>query len=161
MTEESAAASLARRVGLLEARAGVIDMHHRYLRLLPERRFDELIDYFADDAVIDMRTHGVSSGREEIAEHFSHMVNSPLTGATYLLTMPIIDVVDERHATGIWAWHRLYSEAEVGGARVTNWGVWDEGRYDCEYRLTERGWLFSSMHFRIVRPVPDDPPTAG
>lgn len=157
MADDESLESLARRVKTLEARGAIENMHHRYLRLLPERRFDELIDYFADDARIDMRTHGVKSGRDAIAEHFSHMAEMPLVGATYIISAPVIDVLGPDHATGIWAWHRFYSEAHVGGAKVTTWGVWDEGRYDCEYRLTERGWLFSAMRFRVVRPVPDEP----
>jgi len=131
-------------------------MHNSYLRALADRDFDGLVEWFTDDATIDMRTHGAKTGRAAIAEHFSHMIDTPLVGATYFVTSPVVRIEGEA-ATGTWTWHRLYSTAQVAGATVTNWGVWDEGRYDCSYLRDGAGrWRFSAMRFRVVRPHHDD-----
>ncbi len=156
MTDAEILARLERRVADLEARTAVEQMHNRYLRAVADRRFDSLVDWFTEDAVIDMRFHGAKSGREAVAEHFSHMVNTPLTGASYFVTSPAIEI-DGDSASGVWTWHRLHSTAQVAGALVTSWGVWEEGRYDCQYeRAADGTWKFSSMKFRVVRPHHDD-----
>ena len=147
--------NLERRVAALEARDAIERMHNIYVRAVADREFDSLGDYFTDDATIDMRFHGAKSGREAISEHFSHMVNTPLDGASYFVTSPVI-VVDGTEATGVWTWHRLYSTAQVVGRTIPVWGVWEEGRYDCTYRLENGQWKFTGMTFRIVRPVHDD-----
>ena len=148
--------SLERRVAALEARSGIELMHNVYVRALADRQFDSLGDYFTDDAVIDMRLHGRRIGKAAISEHFAHMVDAPLDGATYFVTAPII-TVDGDEGTGVWTWHRLHSTAQVAGRTVPSWGVWEEGRYDCAYRRdADGGWKFSGMTFRVVRPVHDD-----
>jgi ketosteroid isomerase-like protein len=150
--------ALERRVAILEARDDIERMHHVYVRAVADREFDSLGDWFTDDAVIDMRFHGAKQGRAAISEHFSHMVETPLDGASYFVTSPVIVVEpDAQTATGTWTWHRLYSTAQVVGRTIPVWGVWEEGRYDCSYRRGEDGtWRFASMTFRIVRPVHDD-----
>jgi uncharacterized protein (TIGR02246 family) len=154
--DADALAALERRIADLEARNEIEQMHNVYLRAVADRQFDSLAGWFTDDATIDMRFHGAKSGRDAIAEHFSHMVDTPLTGASYFVTSPVISV-DGETATGTWTWHRLYSTAQVAFQEVTVWGVWDEGRYDCEYRRGADGtWRFSLMRFRVVRPHHDD-----
>jgi ketosteroid isomerase-like protein len=156
MTVDDSLGDLERRIAALEARDAVERMHAVYLRELGDRNFDALETYFTDDATIDMRFHGAKQGRAAIGEHFSHMVNTPLQGASYFVTSPVIQV-DGDTATGVWTWHRLHSTAQVVGETITNWGVWEEGRYDCEYALGADGvWRFTLMKFRVVRPHHDD-----
>jgi uncharacterized protein (TIGR02246 family) len=156
VSEQSRITELEQRVALLEARAAIENMHYSYVRALAERNFDGLVDWFTADAVIDMRTHGRKAGRDAIAEHFSHMIHTPLDGASYFVTAPVLEVRGDE-ASGAWTWHRLYSTVQAAGATVTAWGIWDEGRYDCSYRRDGDGrWRFSSMRFRVVRPRPDD-----
>jgi ketosteroid isomerase-like protein len=154
--QSDAVEKLERRVAALEARDDIERMHNVYLRAVADRQFDSLADYFTDDAVIDMRFHGAKQGKDAIFEHFSHMVNTPLEGASYLVTSPVI-VVDGETATGVWTWHRLHSTVQVVGRTIPAWGVWEEGRYDCTYlRAADGTWKFTSMTFRIVRPLHDD-----
>lgn len=163
MTPDDRLAALEHRLAMLEARSAVERMHSVYLRELGDRNFDALETYFTDDATIDMRFHGAKTGRGAIAEHFSHMVNTPLQGASYFVTSPVIQVgEDGTTATGVWTWHRLHSTAQVVGRTITNWGVWEEGRYDCSYLLGDDGiWRFTLMKFRVVRPHHDDDPQAA
>lgn len=157
LTEEriEALLALASRVSDLEAAEAIRNLHATFVRAVADRRFDTLGGYFAEDAIIDMRFHGVKQGSEAIAEHFDHMVNTPLEGASYLLSSPVIKVLGTE-ASGVWTWHRFHSTATVVGRTVPVWGVWEEGQYQCSYRLGDDGtWRFSEMRFRMVRPYAD------
>jgi uncharacterized protein (TIGR02246 family) len=148
---EAQLVALAVRVRDLEAVNEIEDLHRTFVRAVADREFDGLDDYFTEDATIDMRSHGPKSGREHIHEHFSHMAAVPLDGAGYVLSSPVVQVTGNS-ATAVWTWHRFHSQAVVAGQPTRVFGVWQEGRYHCEYRRTDAGWLFSRMHFRVVRP---------
>jgi uncharacterized protein (TIGR02246 family) len=146
---------LAARLSALEAVTSIEDLHRRFTRAVADRQFEALSGFFTDDAVIDMRRHGETHGRDAIKRHFDGMRAVPLTGAGYLLSSPVVQVTGDV-AAGEWTWHRFLADATVAGRQVRVWGVWEEGRYHCSYRRTGHGWRFSRMRFRVVRPDPDD-----
>lgn len=145
------------RLDVLESVQAIADLHRGFVRAVADRRFEGLADYFTDDAVIDMRSHGPQSGRAIITRHFEGMAKVPLAGAGYMLTSPVIEVNGDT-ARGVWTWHRFHSRADIAGRPTRIFGAWEEGRYDCDYRRTNGEWLFSRMHFRVVRPDPDPEP---
>jgi ketosteroid isomerase-like protein len=149
--------SLDERLRDLEAVTDIEDLHRWFTRAVADRRFDSLSGFFTDDAVIDMRRHGETRGRDAIRRHFDGMGSVPLTGAGYLLSSPVVHVAGNA-AWGEWTWHRFMADGTVAGRPVRVWGVWEEGRYRCSYRRTEHGWRFCRMHFRVVLPDHDDSP---
>jgi uncharacterized protein (TIGR02246 family) len=142
---------LASRVRDLESVKEIEDLHRTFVRAVADREFDGLEQFFTDDATIDMRSHGPKTGRTAIREHFSHMADVPLDGAGYVLSSPVVEVTGDS-ASAVWTWHRFHSQAIVAGQPTRVFGVWQEGRYHCEYRRVDVGWLISRMHFRVVRP---------
>ena len=148
------------RLDRLESLKAIEDLHRTFTRAVADRQFTELADYFCPDAVIDMRRHGPIAGRSAIAEHFSGMAAVPLSGAGYVLSSPVVEV-DGDTATGTWTWHRFNADAVVGMKQVRVWGVWEEGRYRCQYRRIDGVWRFARMHFRVVLPDRDDPQDAS
>jgi ketosteroid isomerase-like protein len=160
MTEAALELELERlrdRLDALESLQAIEALHRSFTRAVADREFASLAGYFCDDAVIDMRRHGPISGRAAIAGHFAGMAAVPLSGAGYVLSSPVVEV-DGDSASGTWTWHRFNAEATIGTKQVRVWGVWEEGRYRCRYRRVNSVWRFSSMHFRVVAPDPDDPP---
>jgi uncharacterized protein (TIGR02246 family) len=137
-------ASLGARLQSLEDIEAIKELHRRFTKAVADRRFATLSGFFTDDAVIDMRRHGETVGRDAIKQHFDGMEAQPLTGAGYVLSSPVVDVTGDT-ASGEWTWHRF-----------AVLGTWEEGRYRCAYRRTEDGWRFSRLHFRVVLPEPDD-----
>jgi uncharacterized protein (TIGR02246 family) len=139
-------------------------MHRTYLRCLADGDFARMASFFTDDAVMDLRAHGVDRGREEITAHFDRMAEGVRDGAGYLLTSPVIRIDGDR-AEGEWTWHRHFADFPVQGGVMRAWGPWLEGRYRCEYAKVGDSWLFSSIWFRVVLPDPDPgadaPPAAG
>jgi ketosteroid isomerase-like protein len=145
----------------LEALSDIEDLHRSFTRAVADRRFDALSGFFTDDAVIDMRSHGETRGKDAIKRHFDGMESVPLTGAGYLLSSPVVQVSGDA-GSGEWTWHRFLADGTVAGRQVRVWGVWEEGRYHCSYRRTGRMWRFSRMRFRVVRPDRDlDPADRG
>lgn len=144
-------AQVLRRLDDVEA---IKSMHRQYLRCLAEGDFACMSSFFTDDAVMDLRAHGVDRGRAEIAAHFERMAEAPREGAGYLLTSPVIEVNGDR-AKGIWTWHRHFADFPVQGGMMRAYGPWLEGRYRCEYARAGGVWLFSSVWFRVVLPEAD------
>ena len=143
------ASDAAERLRQLDDLAELRALTRRYVRSLAAREWSEMLDDFTDDAVVSIREHGERRGRAEVAELFEqmHAAGSPPDG--YLLTSPELTVTDDS-ATGIWTWHRLFSELPVmaGALRVT--GPWWEGRYRIGYRRVEERWRFAELRFRLV-----------
>ena len=136
------------------------DLHRGFTRAVADRLFATLSGFFTEDAVIDMRRHGETSGRDAIQRHFDGMAAIPLEGAGYVLSSPVIEVTGDT-ASGRWTWHRFLADGSIVGTPGRIRGEWEEGRYCCSYRRTEDGWRFTHVHFRVVLPDQDDLPTKG
>jgi len=154
--------ALLERLAVVELRARALAdaeeikaFHRDYVRGLADRRFGDIAAHFADDAWIDMRTHGRKEGRAAIEEHFAPMADLVAEGSGYVLSSPVIRVHGDT-ATGEWTWHRFLCDFPVMGARLRAPGPWMEGRYRCEYVRRDGRWLFSGMWFRVVLPDDDD-----
>jgi ketosteroid isomerase-like protein len=140
------------RVRRLEDLAELRSLTRRYVRRLAARDWSGMLDDFADDAVVSIRDHGERRGRTEVAELFErmHAAGSPPDG--YLLTSPELEVSGDT-ATGVWTWHRLFSELPVLGGALRVAGPWWEGRYRIGYRRVGERWLFSDLRFALVAPL--------
>jgi ketosteroid isomerase-like protein len=151
---ETQVAALRARVQTLEDIESIKKMHRTYVRLLADRRWDDMLELFTGDAVVDIRDHGARHGRAEIAELFGAMKAAGSPNDGYVLSSPVIDV-DGDVATGAWTWHRHLCEFPVMGATLRVFGPWWEGRYRCTYRRDLGEWKFATMHFRLAAPDRD------
>jgi ketosteroid isomerase-like protein len=151
---ETQLVSLRARVQTLEDAESIKKLHRTYVRLLADRRWDDMLDMFTADAVVDLRHHGARRGHAQIAELFGEMraTGSPHDG--YVLTSPVIEV-DGDLAFGAWTWHRHLCEFPVMGGLLRVFGPWWEGRYRCTYRRVQDQWKFATMHFRLAAPDRD------
>ena len=150
------ASDCARRLRRLDDLAEIRALTRRYVRRLAEREWSEMLDDFADDAVVSIRQHGERRGRQELSRLFQemHATGSPPDG--YLLTSPAIVLSDDNTATGIWTWHRLFSELPVMGGALRVAGPWWEGRYRISYIRVGTRWRFAEMRFRLVAPAREE-----
>lgn len=157
MTETELAqlvATLSDRVGRLEDVEAIKKLHRSHLRWLADREWTDLLDSFTEDAVVDLREHGIRRGRAELAELFDAMREAGHPHDGYVLSSPIIEV-DGEEATGSWTLHRHRCEFPAMGTTVRVYGPWWEGRCDCSYRWVDGRWKFSAMAFRLVAPDSD------
>jgi hypothetical protein len=154
-------AALSERVGRLEDVEAIKKLHRGYVRRLADREWADLVDSFTEDAVVDLREHGLRRGRAELAELFDAMREAEHPHDGYVLSSPLIEV-DGDEATGSWTLHRHRCEFTAMGATLRVFGPWWEGRYECSYRCVDGRWKFSALTFRLVAPDSDievGPPT--
>jgi ketosteroid isomerase-like protein len=148
---ESRLVELHARVRKLEDVESIKRLHRTYVRQLADRQWDDMLDMFTADAVVDIRHHGARHGHAEIAELFAAMQAAGNPHDGYVLSSPVIEV-DGDVATGTWTWHRHLCEFPVMGATLRVFGPWWEGRYSCTYRRVDEAWKFATMRFRLVAP---------
>jgi ketosteroid isomerase-like protein len=151
---EDQLAALRQRVQTLEDIESIKKLHRTYVRLLADRRWDDMLDMFTADAVVDIRDHGVRHGRTEIADLFGSMRTAGNPHDGYVLSSPVIDIAGDV-ATGAWTWHRHLCDFPVMGGTLRVFGPWWEGRYRCTYRREDGQWKFATMHFRLAAPDRD------
>ena len=151
---EAQLAALQHRVQTLEDVESIKKLHRTYVRLLADRRWDDMLEMFVADAVVDLRDHGARHGRAEIAELFGSMraAGNPHDG--YVLSSPVIEA-DGDLATGVWTWHRHLCDFPGMGGTLPAFGSWWEGRYRCTYRRVNGQWKIATMHFRLAAPDRD------
>jgi len=159
MTSEDLAQTIADlhdRIDRLESVQHITRLHNDYVRNLATRNWSAVADAYTDDAVCDIRNHGVHTGREAINEMFSEelvpVVNSK---DGYILSSPTITVHGET-AEAVWTWHRLQSDFRTSFGWMRIWGPWSEGQYRTEYRREDGRWKISKLWFRVHAPDHDD-----
>jgi ketosteroid isomerase-like protein len=132
-------------------------LHRRYVRKLADRDWDGMTDLFTDDAVTDIRSHGRTEGKQQLAEKvFQELKGLVKSADGYILSSPVIEIEpDADGAYGEWTWHRHICEFRTYGGYIRAWGPWMEGRYRCHYQRVDGQWKFKDMWFRVVLPDPD------
>jgi ketosteroid isomerase-like protein len=134
----------------------ITELQNRYVQDLADRNWTGVAAAYADDAVCDIRMHGVHTGREAIADMFrSELENVVTTRDGYILSSPSIRVNGDE-AYGEWTWHRLQCEFRTSFGLLRVWGPWSEGRYKCEYARVDGTWKIKSLWFRVIRPDSDE-----
>jgi hypothetical protein len=147
---------LERQVDELRSVQEITDLQSAYVRNLADRDWTAVAEAYTDDAVCDIRMHGVHVGREAIQEMFrSELEGVVTTRDGYILCSPSIRV-DGDQAHGEWTWIRLQCEFRTAFGLMRVWGPWSEGRYKCEYARVDGSWKIKSLWFRVIRPDSDE-----
>ncbi len=147
---------LERQVDELRSVQEITDLQSAYVRNLADRDWTAVAEAYTDDAVCDIRMHGVHVGREAIDEMFrSELENVVTTRDGYVLCSPSIRVEGDL-AHGEWTWIRLQCEFRTAFGLMRVWGPWSEGRYKCEYARVDGRWKIKSLWFRVIRPDSDE-----
>lgn len=126
----------------LMAREGIRDLVARYNANGDTGRFEQVLELFAPDAVMEPDGMGVRRGKDQIRSIFTEAggMFSSIPGFAYLrhhTSTHQIDLIDENHAKG-----RCYYFV------LMNHGLDHWGRYIDEYRQVDGRWLFS--HRRVT-----------
>jgi ketosteroid isomerase-like protein len=125
-------------------------MHREYVLRANNRRFEEIIDYFAENATVEIRKYGVRKGKEEIAKLFNEVIarNKRVKGR-YMLIQPVI-TIEGNTARGHWIMD-LFSYESTASER--SMGTYETGRYDCEYVKEGEKWKFG--YLKLTSPWPE------
>jgi ketosteroid isomerase-like protein len=141
-------ADLERRVQALEDLEEIRKLHQRYINLMDNLQYEQVLDLFTEDATVEIRNFGVKRGRKEISEIYIGVLAKNRGSIRYdghLAIEPDIEVVDNT-ARGTWLIYMLFSKPSI---------QWVQGRNECEYRKEDGKWKLSMLKF--TRTLASDP----
>jgi ketosteroid isomerase-like protein len=141
-------ADLERRVQALEDLEEIRKLHQRYINLMDNLQYEQVLDLFTEDATVEIRNFGVKRGRKEISEIYIGVLAKNRGSIRYdghLAIEPDIEVVDN-NARGTWLIYMLFSKPSI---------QWVQGRNECEYRKEDGKWKLSMLKF--TRTLASDP----
>ena len=124
------------RIRWLEDLERIRAVKHKYFISLDKGHWDDVVNCFTKDAVIDVGL-GTQTGRGEIAQLFQDVYVNAFEWWAHQASNPVIDVTSETTATGTW---------ELEGFVVTQApasGMWTAVFYEDEYRKDANSWLIS------------------
>ncbi|UOQ57098.1 nuclear transport factor 2 family protein [Leucobacter allii] len=152
---EPTIAELLTRLDRLESVQQITELHNTYVRDLADRNWSGVAEAYADDAICDIRNHGVHSGRDAIQGMFDEELLPVVHSRDgYILSSPNI-VVDGDRAHGVWTWHRFQADFKTGLGVMRVWGPWSEGKYVVDYARIDGVWKISKLWFRVHAPDSD------
>lgn len=139
---------LARRVRAIEDAEEIKKLHQRYMDLMDDLRYEEVLDLFTGDATIEVRDSGILRGPEARRKLYFSLRDQKqgVRDNCHLAVHPDI-TVDGDSASGTWLIYMLYEDPE---------GAWVQGRNEVEYRRENGYWKFSRLKFtRTLASRPD------
>ena len=129
---------LEKRIMILEDIEEIKKLHKEYVYCLANRKWDDLLDCFAEDVTADIDTHGLRKGKKEIGELVNNVFDKLPKAMARPVGQPAISVEGDR-AKGHWILYTL-----PYGPSAT----WIQGRCDNEYVKIDGKWKFSLVKFR-------------
>ena len=131
---------LEKRVQALEDLEEIKKLHQKYIDLMDELRYQEVLDLFTEDATAEVRDSGVKRGRKGLEEVYIEGLAKRRGGNRaegHIVIQPDI-TVDGDTARGTWLVYMLLS-------RPTN--EWVQGRNEGVYQKVNGKWMIKSMKF--------------
>jgi hypothetical protein len=138
---------LAKRITALEDLERIKQMHREYMSCLDNIQFARALDFFTDDAEVEVRFSGVKKGREDYSKiYLETLAQRKERHDGHLVGQPVV-TVDDNRASGHWIVYMFFSVPSI---------QWVQGRHDCEYVKENGQWKFSKLKFaRTLASRPD------
>jgi ketosteroid isomerase-like protein len=125
-------------------------LQNEYLFYVLNRQWEEIPDFFTDDAEVWVSKMEPAYGREQIARLFTERISKANAGKDrdgHFTVMPVINV-DGDKANGHWMIYIFIADPSTGN--VTRYA---QGRYDNEYRRENGSWKFSKLVYTNPWPL--------
>ncbi len=101
-------------------------------------QFEKALDFFTDDAEVEVRSSGVMKGRENYSKIFlGTLARRKERHDGHLVGQPVL-TIDGDTARGHWIVYMFFSVPTI---------EWIQGRHDCEYVKVNGEWKFSKLKF--------------
>jgi hypothetical protein len=129
---------LEKRVKAIEDLEEIKQMHREYMSCLDNIEFSKALDFFTEDAEVEVRNSGVMKGRKNYSKiYLGTLAQRRERHDGHLVGQPVI-TVDGDTARGHWIVYMLFSVPAI---------EWIQGRHDCEYVKENGKWKFSKLKF--------------
>jgi hypothetical protein len=134
------------RLRALEDIQAIMQMKHRYFRLLDHQEWDALRECFTEDVETHYENgHYCFAGIDAVMRFLSESIDGLRAGGRWGIHLghhPEIELQSETEARGIWTLHA--ASLDRGTGRVGR----QESFYEDEYRKTRSGWRISRTGYR-------------
>ena len=131
---------LENRIQALEDLEEIKKLHQKYINLMDDLKYEEVLDLFTEDASIEVRNLGIKKGREALREIYIDVLARNRGKERFdghMAVEPDINVKGNK-AKGTWLIYMLFSKPEI---------QWVQGKNECEYRKINGEWKISKLKF--------------
>lgn len=127
-----------KRLIALEDQEEIKRLHQHYVCLMDNLEFDKIPELFSEDAIVEVRNHGVKKGIQAVTELFLE-VSKRRKGVKdgHMAIQPDISIVGEK-GFGTWLIYIFFSKPSV---------QWVQGVNECEYIKENGKWKFRKLKF--------------
>jgi hypothetical protein len=138
---------LQKKVQVLEDIEAIKTMHREYLFQLINQQWQDMPDFFMENATLTIADLEPTTGREKIAKLLVEIVGPNVRwDSGHFIAQPVI-YVDGDSASGHWLMYHFFAEPM---------GKWQQARYDAEYLKKDGRWRFSKLTFTVPWPKPPE-----
>ena len=129
---------LEKRVQAIEDLEDIKKLHQKYIDLMDNLRYPEVLDLFTEDASVEIRNFGVLKGKEGLTDvYINKLGRRTARSEGHFVIEPDI-TIDGDTASGTWLVYMLFSLPDV---------QWVQGRNEAEYIKVGGKWCIKSMKF--------------
>lgn len=132
--------NLEKRIKALEDLETIKKLHQKYINLMDNLMYEEVLDLFTEDASIEVRNLGIKKGKKELREIYIDVLAKNRGSERFdghMAVEPDITVSGDT-AKGTWLIYMLFSKPDI---------QWVQGRNDCEYKKSDGEWKISKLKF--------------
>ena len=136
-----------RRLKALEDLEEIKKLHQKYMNMMDNLHYEEVLDLFTEDATVQIRNSEIKRGKKELAEIYLGIleIKGNVRDNAHIVIHPDI-TVDGNTAKGTWSVYMFFYEPDI---------QWVQGKNECEYRKENGTWKISNLKF--TRTLASDP----
>jgi ketosteroid isomerase-like protein len=129
---------LEKRIQALEDLEDIKKLHQKYINLMDNLQYKEVLDLFTEDASVEVRNSGVLKGKEGLTDiYINKLGRRTARSEGHFVIEPDI-TVDGETANGTWLVYMLFSIPAV---------EWVQGKNEAEYKKVGGKWKIKLMKF--------------
>ena len=131
---------LEKRIKAIEDLEQIKKLHQKYILLMDNLKYEEVLDLFTADGQIEVRNSGVKKGRKELSSVYIDFLarkRGDVRFDGHMAIMPDLSV-DGDTARGTWVIYMLFCKPTI---------QWVQGKNECEYRRVNGVWMISKLKF--------------
>jgi phosphoenolpyruvate synthase/pyruvate phosphate dikinase len=129
---------LERRITTIEDLEEIKKLHQKYIDLMDNLKYKEVLGLFMEDASVEIRNSGVLKGKEGLTDIYVNKLGRRTARSEgHFVIEPDITIKGDT-ARGTWLVYMLFSRPAV---------EWVQGRNEAEYVKVGGKWKIKSMKF--------------
>jgi hypothetical protein len=129
---------LAKRVQAIEDLENIKKLHQKYIDLMDNLRYPEVLSLFTEDASVEIRNSGVLQGKAGLTDIYINKLGRRTARSEGHFVIEPDVTIDGDTARGTWLVYMLFSQPDV---------QWVQGRNEAEYIKVNGIWKIKSMKF--------------